>query len=453
MTYTKEMIGPNSEKWLGAMESKIQSMHDNQVWNMVDSIDGVRPISCKWVFKKKTDKDKNVHIYKARLVVKGFKQIHGIDYDETFSPVVILKSVQILLAIAAYFDYEIWQVDVKMAFLNGNLTEDVYMTQSKGFVDPKHAEKICKLQKFIYGLKQASQSWNLLFDEVVKGFGFIKKVEEPCVYKVSGSAVVFLVLYMDDILLIKNDIPMMEVVKSSLRKSFSMKDLGEAVYILGIKIYRDRSKRLIELSQDAYIDKILNRFNMQDSKKGFLSMSHGITLSKKQCPTDPNKQGRMRAITYASVIGSIMYAMICLRSDVSYALSVMSRYHSNYGEAHWTIVKNILKYLKRTKEVFLVFGGEEELVVKGYNDASFQTDADDSKSQSDFVFCLNGGAVSWKSFKQDTVANSMTKAEYIAASEVAKEAVWISNFISELGVVPSASSPMDLYCDNSRAIV
>jgi hypothetical protein len=145
MTYTEAVMGPDSEKWLGAMESKIQSMHDNQVWNLVDPINGVRSIGCKWVFKKKTDKDGNVHIYKARLVVKGFNQIHGIDYDETFSPVVMLKSVWIFLEIVVYIDYEIWQMDIKMAFLNGNLNEDVYMTQPEGFVDPKYAEKICKL--------------------------------------------------------------------------------------------------------------------------------------------------------------------------------------------------------------------------------------------------------------------------------------------------------------------
>jgi hypothetical protein len=206
---------------------------------------------------------------------------------------------------------------------------------------------------------------------VVKGFGFIKNVEESCVYKkVSGSAVVFLIFYVDDILLIGNDIPMMKVVKSSLRKSFSMKDLGESTYILGINIYRDRSKRLIGLSQDAYIDKILNWFNMRDSKKGFLPMSHGITLSKKQCPTDPDEQKRMRAIPYASAIGSIIYAMICTCSNIFYALSATSRYQSNYGDTHWMIVKNIQYYLRRTKEVFLVFRGEEELVIKGYNDAS-----------------------------------------------------------------------------------
>jgi hypothetical protein len=184
----------------------------------------------------------------------------------------------------------------------------------------------------VYGLKQASRSWNLRFDEVVNEFDFIKNVEEPCVYKkVSESAVVFLVLYVDDILLIGNNIPMMEAVKYSLRKSFSVKNLGEAAYILGIKIYRDRSYRLIGLSYDAYIDKILNQFNMQDSKKDFLPMSHGITLSKKQYPSEPDEQERMRVIPYASAIRSIMYA-----------LSVMSRYQSNYGKAHWIIVKNIL---------------------------------------------------------------------------------------------------------------
>jgi hypothetical protein len=452
-TYDEAMMGPNSEEWLKAMRSEIESMDDNQVWKLVDPPDGVKTIECKWVYKKKTDMDGNVYIYKARLVAKGFRQVQGVDYDETFSPVAMLKSVRIILAIAAYFDYEIWQMDVKTAFLNGNLSEDVYMIQPEGFVDPKNASKICKLQKSIYGLKQASRSWNIRFDEVVKGFGFIKNEEESCVYKkVSGSSIVFLILYVDDILLIGNDVPMLEIVKTSLKNSFSMKDLGEAAYILGIKIYRDRSKRLIGLSQSTYIDKVLKRFNMHEAKKGFLPMSHGVSLSKTQCPSTTDERERMNVIPYASAIGSIMYAMICTRPDVSYALSVTSRYQADPGEGHWTAVKNILKYLRRTKDMFLVYGGEEELVVNGYTDASFQTDKDDYRSQSGFVFMLNGGAVSWKSSKQETVADSTTEAEYIAASEAAKEGVWIKKFISELGVVPSISSPVDLYCDNSGAI-
>ncbi|KAK2414511.1 hypothetical protein P8452_13305 [Trifolium repens] len=453
VTYQEAITGPESEKWLEAMKSEIDSMYTNQVWNLVEPPVGVRPIGCKWVFKKKTDMDGKVHTYKARLVAKGYKQIHGVDYDETFSPVAMLKSVRILLAIAAYHDYEIWQMDVKTAFLNGNLLEDVYMTQPEGFDIPNEAHKICKLQRSIYGLKQASRSWNLRFDETVTKYGFIKNEDEPCVYKkVSGSKIVFLVLYVDDILLIGNDVPTLQQVKTWLGNCFSMKDLGEAAYILGIRIYRDRSQRLLGLSQSTYIDKVLRRFNMHDSKKGFIPMQHGICLSKTQCPSSKEERERMNEIPYASAIGSIMYAMLCTRPDVSYALSATSRYQSDPGESHWIAVKNILKYLRRTKETFLVYGGEEELSVVGYTDASFQTDKDDFRSQSGFVFCLNGGAVSWKSSKQETVADSTTEAEYIAASSAAKEAVWIKKFISELEVVPSIVDPISLYCDNNGAI-
>ena len=267
VTYQEAITGPESEKWLEAMKSEMDSMYTNQVWTLVEPPVGVNPIGCKWVFKKKTDMDGKVHTYKARLVAKGYKQIHGVDYDETFSPVAMLKSVRILLAIAAYHDYEIWQMDVKTAFLNGNLLEDVYMTQPEGFDIPEEAQKICKLQRSIYGLKQASRSWNLRFDETVKQYGFIKNEDEPCVYKkVSGSMIVFLVLYVDDILLIGNDIPTLQQAKSWVGKCLSMKDLGETAYILGIRIYRDRSHKLLGLCQSTYIDKMLRRFNMHDSK-------------------------------------------------------------------------------------------------------------------------------------------------------------------------------------------
>ncbi|KAK8685906.1 hypothetical protein V6N13_124938 [Hibiscus sabdariffa] len=316
------------------MRSEMDSMADNQVWTLVEPPEGIKPIGCKWVFKKKTDMDGN------------------------------------------------------------------------------NAGKVCKLQRSIYGLKQASRRWNLRFNDAIKEFGFIRNEDEPCVYKkFSGSIVSFLILYVDDILIIGNDIPTLESVKAWLSSCFSMKDLGEVAYILGVKIYRDRSRRLLGLSQSTYIDKVLKRFNMEASKKGFLPITHGISLSKEMCPLTSQERERMSLISYASAIGSII-----------------------------------------SKDVFLVYGGEEQLSIKGYTDASFQTDKDDSRSLSGFVFRLNGGVVSWKSSKQDTVADSTTEAEYIAASEAAKEAVWIKKFVTELGVVPSISDALELYCDNNGAI-
>ncbi|KAJ9547978.1 hypothetical protein OSB04_020521 [Centaurea solstitialis] len=381
-SYGEAVSGNESEQWQEAMKAEMQSI----------------AVGRKWVFKKKTNMDGNVHTFKARLVAKGFTQTHGIDYDETFSPVAMLKSIRILMAILAYFNYEIWQMDVKTAFLNGKLTEDVYMEQPEGFEDPKNPNKM-------------------------------------------------------NILLIGNDVPTLQSVKSWLSKCFQMKDLGEAAYILGIKIYRNRSKRLIGLSQSTYIDKILKRFRMDESKKGFIPMQHGIVLSKSQCPVSSQNQDRMKSVPYASAIGSIMYAMLCTRPDVAYSVSVTSRYQQNPGEPQWVAVKNILKYLRRTKDMFLVFGGsEDEISVKGYSDASFQTDKDDFRSQSGYVFTLNGGTISWKSSKQDTIADSTTEAEYIAASDAAMEAVWIKNFLSDLRVVASVSRPIDIFCDNSGAV-
>ncbi|KAJ9552302.1 hypothetical protein OSB04_016347 [Centaurea solstitialis] len=365
-SYGEVVSGSESEQWQEVMKAEMQSMYDNQVWELTNLPQHCRAVGRKWGFKKKTDMDGNVHTFKARLVAKSFTQTHGIDYDETFSPVAMLKSIRILMAISAYFNYEIWQMDVKTAFLNGKLTKEVYMQQPEGFVDPKNPNKVCKLLKSIYGLKQTSRSWNLHFDVRIKEFGFTKSEFEPCVYtKLSGSVVTFLVLYVDDNLLIGNDIPTLQSVKAWLSKCFQMKDLGEAAYILGIKIYRNRSTRLIGLSQSTYIDKILKRFRMDESKKKFIPMQHGIVLRKAQCPVCSEDQDKMKSVPYAYAIGSIMYAMLCTRPDVAYSVSVTSRYQQNPGEAHWVAVKNILKYMRRTKEMFLVFGGSEDEISVG----------------------------------------------------------------------------------------
>src|ERR1041384_7715300 len=309
-SYKEATEGPEPEKWLEAMKSEIDSMDTNRVWTLVDIPEDRKAVENKWIFKKKTDADGNVSVYKARLFTKGFRQIQGVDYEETFSPVAMIKSIRILLAIAAYHDYEIWQMDVETAFLNGNIEEEFYMMQLEGFVDPRNAGKVCKLQRSIYGLKQASQSWNLRFDEVIKAFGFVQNVEEFCVYKkLSGSSVAFLVLYVDDILLIGNDKKFLEGVKEYLNGQFSMKDLGEAAYILWIEIYRDRPNRRLALSQSTYIDKILKRFSMGNSKRGLLPVIKGVKLSVTQCPTIAREKEEMSSKPYASAIS--LSCMLC----------------------------------------------------------------------------------------------------------------------------------------------
>ena len=308
------------------------------------------------------------------------------------------------------------------------------------------------MSKSIYGLKQASRSWNIRFDQEVKSFGFDQTEGEPCVYKKSvGSVVVFLILYVDDILLIGNDIGVMTTVKVWLSNTFEMKDLGEATYILGIKLLRDRKKRMIGLSQATYIDKMLVKYSMHESKKGLVPFSHGIHLSKDQGPKTPEERERMENVPYASAVGSLMYAMVCTRPDIAFAVGMVSRFQSNPGEPHWTAVKNILKYLRRTRDYVLCYQSDK-LSPLGYADSDFQSSLESRKSTSGYVFTLGGGAVSWRSVKQKCVADSTMEAEYVAATEAAKEAVWLKNFLLELGVVPTAESPITLYCDNLAAI-
>lgn len=451
-TYNEALNDIDKDQWIVAMKTEMDSMYINHVWTLVDQPIGIKTIGCKWIYKRKRGLNGNVETYKARLVAKGYTQKEGIDYDETFSPVAMLKSIRALLAMAAHYDYEIWQMDVKTAFLNGYLNEDIYMDQPQGFISQGEEHKVCKLHKSIYGLKQASRSWNVRFDETIKTYDFIQNMDEPCVYKkIQGDAIVFLVLYVDDILLIGNNVAMLSTVKLWLSNQFSMKDLGEASFILGLKLYRDRSKRLLGLSQSSYIDKILTRFNMQDSKKALIPFRHGLSLSKDMSPKSDVELDRMRRCPYASAVGSLMYAMLCTRPDIAYAVGIVSKFQSNPGEEHWTAVKHILKYLRRTKDYCLVYGGGS-LKIKGYTDSDFQADPDDRKSTSGYVFTLNNGAFDWRSCKQKTTADSTTEAEYIAASKAAKEAVWIKKFIEELEIVPSIKSAITLYCDNSGAI-
>nr|GEZ83606.1 hypothetical protein [Tanacetum cinerariifolium] len=335
-SYKAAMLYSESNKWIDAINAEIQSMIDNMVWVLVDLSPGCKTVGSKWIFKKKTDMDGIVHTYKA------------VDYEETFLPVADIRAIRILISIAAYYDYEIWQIDVKTAFLDGYLYEDVYMVQPEGFVDPNHPRKVCKLQRSIYGLKQASRSWNKRFDEEIKK---------------------------------------LQSVKDYLGKCFAMKDLGEATFILGIKIYRDRSKRLIRLGQNAYMEKILKRYKMDNSKCGHIPMQKRLDLNKTQCASTPKEVKRMQNIPYASAVGSIMYDVRCTRPDVAFGQNITSRFQQNYDESHWTAVKNILKYLRNTKDLFLVYGRnpKAELRVDCYCNAGFETDIDDMKSLTRYV--------------------------------------------------------------------
>ena len=248
-------------------------------------LEGYKKVGCKWVFKTKRDSKGNIERYKARLVAKGFTQKGGIDYRETFSPVSKKDSLRIIMALVAHYDLELHQMDVKTAFLNGSLEEDIYMDQPEGFSIKGKEHLACKLKKSIYGLKQASRQWYLKFHNTITSFGFKENTVDRCIYlKVSGSKFIFLILYVDDILLATSDLGLLHETKRFLSMNFEMKDMGEASYVIGIEIFRDRSRRLLGLSQKAYIKRVLERFGMDKCSAGDAPIHKGDKFSLMQCP-------------------------------------------------------------------------------------------------------------------------------------------------------------------------
>ena len=445
-SYQEAMSDEHKEDWLKAMQEEMKSLHENHTFELVKLPKGKRAFKNKWVFKLKADESVSRPRYKARLVVKGFEQKKGIDFEEIFSPVVKMSSIRVVLGLAASLNLEVEQLDVKTAFLHGDIDKEIYMEQPEGFEVKGNEHLVCKLKKSLYGLKQAPRQWYTKFDSFMEGHGYSKTSSDHCVYvkKFSDGDFIILLLYVDDMLIVGHDTKKIESLKKDLNRSFAMKDLGPAKKILGMSITRDRKNGKLWLSQQKYIEKVLERFSMSNSKPVSTPLASHFKLSSQQCPTSEKEKAEMKKIPYASAVGSLMYAMVCTRPDIAHAVGVVSRFLSNPGKEHWQAVKWILRYLNGTSRVCLCFGSGQP-VLDGYTDADMAGDLDSRKSTSGYMMTFAGGAVSWQSRLQKCVALSTTEAEYIAVVEASKELLWMKKFLQELGI---NQEKFVLFCDS-----
>jgi ATP-binding cassette subfamily B (MDR/TAP) protein 1 len=436
------------EEWEHAMDDEMDSLSSNQTWELVELPEGKRALHNKWVYRIKEESDGSKR-FKARLVVKGFEQKQGIDYTEIFSPVVKISTIRCVLNIVAVENLHLEQLDVKTAFLHGDLEEDIYMHQPEGYVVKGKENQVCKLRKSLYGLKQAPRQWYKKFDTFMTATGFSRCHGDHCCYfKKLDTSYLILLLYVDDMLVAGSSMDEIVNLKAHLSKEFAMKDLGSAKKILGMRISRDRANRKLKLSQEEYVKKVLKRFNMESAKPVSTPLASHFKLSKEKCAVTDEEKNYMAKVPYASAVGSLMYAMVNTRPDIAHAVGVVSRFMANPGKEHWEAVKWILRYLRGTSDSALCFGGSD-ICLQGFVDSDLAGDIDSRKSTTGYVFTLGSAAVSWVSRLQKIVTISTTEAEYVAATEACKEMVWLRSFMKELGKEQDNSK---LFSDSQSAI-
>ena len=337
-TFLEVNSSPDKEKWKKSMDEEMQSLVKNHTWKLARLPKGKKAIGCKWVYAQKEGfPSKNDVRYKARLVAKGYAQKEGIDYNEVFSHVVKHSSIRILLALVAQFNMELVQMDVKTAFLHGDLEEEIYITQPDGFKVAGKEDWVCKLNKSLYGLKQSPRQWYKRFDQFMIGQNYTRSNFDHCVYfrKLQDGSFIYLLLYVDDMLIASRNKGEICRLKAQLSKEFEMKDLGEAKKILGMEIARDRQRGILCLTQKQYLKKVLQRFGMSEKTKPVSTpLAPHFKLSASQCPKTEEEREYMSKVPYSNAVGSLMYAMVCTRPDISHAVGTVSRYMHNPGKEH-----------------------------------------------------------------------------------------------------------------------
>ena len=452
-TYKQAVSSAESSRWKAAMTEEYNSLTSHQTWELVDLPEGKNLVGCKWVYKTKRNAFGEIDRFKARLVAQGFSQQHGVDFDEVFAPVARYKSIRSLLAVANQLDMEVHQMDVVSAFLNGKLEEEIYMKQPEGFVDQNNSDKVCRLKASLYGLKQSARCWNTVMDSYLKSEGYIQSTADPCIYYksciIDGEKCIILIgVYVDDTILCCNNLDFLKAEKSKISGRFEMDDRGEISSILGMAVTRDRKNRTLTISQKVYLEEVLARFGMQNCKPISTPLETGKNFCKVVGVDGDEVDERM----YQAAIGSLNYAAIATRPDISAAVGKLSQFMKNPRKEHWVGVKRILRYIRGTLDFGLRFCAKDsdDFVLLGYSDSDWAGCVDSRKSTSGQIFLLGGCAISWRSKKQSIVALSSTEAEYVALCEAAQETIWLRNLLHDIGLIQE--QPTVVFEDNQGAL-
>lgn len=420
-TYKRARECPENQKWKLAMDDEIEAHKLNCSWDWVDPPVGKTLVGCRWIYKLKQDSKGKVSQYKARLVAQGFNQKFGIDYNEVFAPTARQSSLRLLLSHVGYNNLKVKQFDVKNAFLNGELEEEIFMKPPPGY---EKSNKCLRLRKSIYGLRQAANVWNKTIDNVLVNIGFEANSADKCLYSRNvKSGKCFVLIHVDDILIASKSLKDLNDTAYNINKHFKIKDLGEAKHYLGIDITRN-SKGDIFISQSAYIDSIIIAAKLEDAKTSRFPLDPGYFKIKDDKLLPSNE-------LYRKIVGKLLYLSTNTRPDIAASIAFLSQKITNPTQTDLNELKRVVRYLKLTRNLKLRLSDKQKSAkLVTFSDANWAEDEKDRKSNSGYLIMKNGGAISWCCRKQDIVTLSSMEAEYVALSETCKEVLWLEKIIA-----------------------
>ncbi|CAI5464465.1 unnamed protein product [Closterium sp. Yama58-4] len=447
-TYAEAMAGPYSSQWQTAMDAEMASWKSTRTY--VDEVPppGANIVSGMWIFRVKRPPG-SPPVFKARYVARGFSQREGVDFFQTFSPTPKMTTLRVLLHIAAHRDYELHSLDFSTAFLQGSLHEEIWLRRPPGFTGSFPPGTQWRLQRPVYGLRQAPREWHDTLRTTLAALGFAPSTADPSLFLRTDTSLppFYILVYVDDLVFATADTAGLAYVKSELQRRHTCTDLGELTSYLGLRITRDRARRTITLTQSHMVQQVLQRFGFTYSSPQSTPLPTGHSLSA--LPSDESVEP---SGPYPELVGCLMYLMTCTRPDLAYPLSILARYVApgRHRKEHMDAAKRVLRYLCSTSGMGLVLGGRDQVVLTGHSDASWADDQATQRSSQGYTFSLGSGSVSWRSTRSSSVLGSSCEAEIYATAMAAQELRWLTYLLTDLGEPPR--SPPVLYVDNKAAI-
>jgi hypothetical protein len=443
-SYSEAMKSPDAQEWRKAIQAEYDSLLENNTWEATTLPPGRKALTTKWVLKKKLGPKGELLRYKARMVARGFQQVEGYDYSETYSGVVKAATYRLLFAMVTMSGWTCHQLDITTAFLNGEVLEEIYIHPPQGY---PHPGKVLRLRRALYGLKQSPRMWYRKLRHWLLQNGWRSSAYDECVFYNNTKALI-LTVYVDDINIFGAFVEVITTFKSELAQAFKMTDAGKAAWYLGLQLdWRDDG---LHMHQGGFVQQALARYSLIGTNTATVPVDATKKLVKETEATADPKFKTM----YMSMVGSLNYLQSKTMWHLAYAVSLLSRFMSNPNQVHMDAVLQCYRYVAGCPTLGVFYAKLGSPQIQGFVDSDWAGDSDTGKSTTGWVFTLAGSPISWCTQRQRTVASSSTEAEYVAASDACKEAIWLKGFHNEIAEVMGRpiQSAIPLAIDNKSAL-